>query len=490
MDYQQCKCYQFLSRNGLIISVLIGVALGFAFGFGLRPLAPSDDVITWIGLPGEIYMRLLKMLILPLIVASIITGTASMNPKTNGRLSVVSFCYILLSVAVGAVIAIILFFLIEPGSSISLSGLGDKSYSVRRTIETSDMFADMIRNFFPDNVITACFQKTQTKYSQISRTVIVNGTNSTVIEVHKVLSSASGFNILGLIVVCMLFGVTASNLGERVRLFINFFDNISILVIHLLNWIIWLTPVGVASLIVTAILRAADIKSVFTSMGMFVLAHSIGIVFHQLVLIPLIYFIATRKNPIYFLGFCLRPCLTVFGPPSTAVGIPDMLKTLDENLHVDPRVSHFFVPVAVSLCRCGSCIFICLSALFLAQLEGMTISASNVVIIGLLSTAGAMAVTPVPSSSIISILVVLSSIGIETHNVGLLMALEWYNDRIRTTSNATTMVLGAVIVEKICRTCLRTNQESEDHKPTPEKPLYDSEIQVLVGIEDKRSTED
>ena len=68
--------------------------------------------------------------------------------------------------------------------------------------------------------------------------------------------------------------------------------------------------------------------------------------------------------------------------------------------------------------------------------------------------------------------------------------LKFSSDRIRTTSNATTMVLGAVIVEKICRTCLRTNQESEDHKPTPEKPLYDSEIQVLVGIEDKRSTED
>lgn len=477
---QRSNCYQFLSRNALIISVLIGVAVGFALGFGLRPVAPSSDALTWIGLPGEIYMRLLKLLILPLIVASIITGTASMNPRTNGRLSAVSFCYILVTVGVGAVVAIILFFAFQPGKDVDLSG-STNSYTVKRNIETTDMFADMIRNFFPDNVVTACFQKTQTKYLQISRTVTLNGTNSTITEVQKVLSSTSGLNILGLIVACLLFGITASNLEDRAEPFIAFFDTIAVLVIRLLNWIIWLTPVGVASLITTALLTASDIESVFTSMGMFVLAHSIGIAFHQLVLIPLTYFITTRKNPLYFMWYCLRPCLTVFGPPSTAVGIPDMLKTLDENLHVDTRISNFFVPVAASLARCGSSIFICLSALFLAQLEGMSINASKVIIIGLLSTAGALAVPPVPSSSIVSILVVLSSIDIQVHNVGLLMALEWYNDRIRTTSNATTIILGAVMVERLCKTSLNTDQEHDSYKNTEEKPLYDSEIRVLVN---------
>eukprot|EP00105_Crassostrea_gigas_P008592 XP_011423206.1 PREDICTED: putative sodium-dependent excitatory amino acid transporter glt-6 [Crassostrea gigas] len=116
MNNNRSKCVRFLSRNALIISVLIGVAVGFAFGFGLRTLEPSSDALTWIGLPGEIYMRLLKMTILPLIVSSIITGTASMNARTNGRLGAVSFCYILVTAAVGAVIAIILFFLMQPGN--------------------------------------------------------------------------------------------------------------------------------------------------------------------------------------------------------------------------------------------------------------------------------------------------------------------------------------------------------------------------------------
>ncbi|XP_056014314.1 neutral amino acid transporter A-like isoform X2 [Ostrea edulis] len=425
MNIKSSKCYKFLSRNGLIVSVLVGVAVGFALGFGLRGVGPSDDAITWIGLPGEIYMRLLKMLLLPLVVATIITGTASMDPKSNGRISAVSFCYILVSVAIGAIIAIILFFVFQPGKGVEIAA-ADYSNSVQRNIRTSDMFADMIRNFFPENIVTVCFQKSQTKYSASTRVVLVNGTNSSITDEHKFVSSTSSLNILGLIVACLFFGITASNLGERAELFIKFFEVISIMVMYIMNWVIWLTPIGVASLIATGILKASDIETVFSSLGIFVLAHSLGIVFHQLVLIPVTYFITTRKNPLTFMGFCLRPCLSVFGPPSTAVGIPDMLKTLGENLHVDSRVSNFFVPVAASLARCGSCIFICLSSLFLTQLEGMSIDASKVVIIGLLSTAGALAVPPVPSASIVSILVVLTSVDIEVSNVGLLIALEWY----------------------------------------------------------------
>lgn len=485
MNNNRSKCVRFLSRNALIISVLIGVAVGFAFGFGLRPLEPSTDALTWIGLPGEIYMRLLKMTILPLIVSSIIIGTASMNARTNGRLGAVSFCYILVTAAVGAVIAIILFFLMQPGKHVNLSRSEDNN-PVQSNIETSDMFADMIRNLFPDNVVTACFQKTQTKYTRITRTLIINGTNSTFTEVQKALSSTSGANILGLIIACLMFGITASKLEDRAEPFITFFETIYILVAHLLNWIIWLTPIGVASLITTALLKASDIENVFTSMGMFVLAHSIGIAFHQLVLIPLAYFITTRKNPLYFLWYCLRSWLTVFGPASSVIGIPEMLKTLDENLHVDTRISNFFLPVGASLERCGSCMFICLSALFLAQLDGMTIDTSIVVVIGLLATAGSLATPPVPSASVVSILVVLSSIDIQVHNVGLLMALEWYNDRIRCTSNTLTIILGAVMVERLCKTSLNPDQEMDSYKNTQETPLYDSEIRVLVN-KDKSS---
>ncbi|XP_062587358.1 excitatory amino acid transporter 1-like, partial [Saccostrea cucullata] len=115
MNAKHSNCYEFLSRNGLIISVLVGVGVGFALGFGLRVVEPSDDALTWIGLPGEIYMRMLKMTILPLVVSTIITGTARMDPKSNGRISALSFGYIIITNTIGAIIAILLFLIIQPG---------------------------------------------------------------------------------------------------------------------------------------------------------------------------------------------------------------------------------------------------------------------------------------------------------------------------------------------------------------------------------------
>ncbi|XP_062615329.1 excitatory amino acid transporter 2-like [Saccostrea cucullata] len=409
MNGKHSKC-AFLRRNSLIISVLIGVALGFVIGFGVRVVEPSENAIIWIGLSGEIYMRVLKMMLLPLVVSTIITGAASMDPKSNGRISALSVGYIIITNTIGAIIAIIVFLMIQPGKDLKIPS-SESSDSVQTDIETSDMFADMIRNFFPDNLVTACFQKTQTKYSHVPRVVMMNGTNSSVTVVHKSLSSTSGVNILGLIIACLLFGITASTLGKRAKPFIELFETISIIVIKLLKWIIWMTPVGVASLIATAILKAHDIENVFSSMGMFVLAHVVGLLFHQLVLIPVIYFIATRKNPLYFFSASLRPWFTVFGPPST-----------------------------------------------------------------LLSTVGSFAVPSVPSASIVSLLVVLSSIDIEVHNIGLLMALEWFNDRFRTTSNTLTIIVGAVVIERLCRSSLR----SASNNSLEEDPTKESEIKVIV----------
>lgn len=479
MTEKRSTCYDFLSRNCLIISVLIGVGVGFAFSFGLRVVEPSDDAQTWIGLPGEIYMRMLKMTILPLVVSTIITGTASMDPKSNGRISGMSLGYIIITNSIGAVIAIAVFLIIQPGKHIEVSS-SDNVASIHTDIETSDMFADMIRNLFPDNLVTVCFQKTQTMYSHFTHVVLKNGTNSTVTKTDKSVSSTAGLNMLGLIIACTLFGISASKVGSRAKPFTDFFETISIIVINLLNWIIWMTPVGVASLIASAILKASDIASVFSSLGMFVLAHSVGIVFHQLVLIPITYFIATRRNPLYFLAACLRPWLTVFGPPSTVIGIPEMLRILDTKLHVDSRISNFLVPMGATLERLGSCLFICLSALFMLQLEGVPLGTSNVLLIGLLSAVGSLSVPSVPSGSIVSILVVLSSLDVQIHNIGLLMALEWYNDRIRTTSNTMTIIIGAVVVDKLCKSTLSSPQE----QPLETKAI-DSEISVQVVNENR-----
>ncbi|XP_061198274.1 excitatory amino acid transporter 2-like [Saccostrea echinata] len=470
-----------LRTNALLLFVLVGIGVGLGVGFGLRKHKPSEDVILWIGLPGEVYMRLLKMTILPLIVSTIITGTATIDPKSNGRITSITFAYILIINAFGAILGIIMYFIFKPGEGITNDISMERAVSFTTTkVETSDMFADMIRNLFPENMITACFQKTQTMtYITKTKTEL----NVTTTTKRKEITTAAGVNILGLIVVSTLFGIAASKLRNIVKPFLDFFYAVSHLVIMALNWIIMLTPIGVTSLIASAILKVSNLETVFNSLGMYVLALSIGMGLHLLGVIPLLYFIATRKNPLYYIAVSLRAWMTVFAVASSAIGMPELLKVVETKLHVDKRISRYTVPLGVALTRAGSTQFISLSSLFLMNLEGLTPSAPTIVLVWLLTTVSSLAIPSIPSAGIVTVLIILSSLNMDVTNIGLLMALEWYDDRIRSTNNATSVVMGAVIADRFCGARLPpvdpvTEYEINDKVANPEQNV---EKEIATG---------
>ncbi|KAJ8299092.1 hypothetical protein KUTeg_023152 [Tegillarca granosa] len=112
----KCKnCGSCVKDNILVFLVLIGAVSGFAIGFGVRPLEPSSDEVLWLGLPGDIFMRMLKMAIVPLIVASLISGTASLDPKANGKIGTIAVVFVVSANIFGALMAVALFFIFNPG---------------------------------------------------------------------------------------------------------------------------------------------------------------------------------------------------------------------------------------------------------------------------------------------------------------------------------------------------------------------------------------
>ncbi|KAL8572800.1 hypothetical protein ACOMHN_024976 [Nucella lapillus] len=137
------RCGKILHANLLVILTLAGVVVGFLLSFGLRTLQPSVDAIIWIGLPGEVYMRMLKMMILPLIICSVITGTASLDPKGNGRVSMVALNYMTLTNIIPCYLATALACLINPGAGVKL--LEASEQMTNGVMETQDIFADLIR---------------------------------------------------------------------------------------------------------------------------------------------------------------------------------------------------------------------------------------------------------------------------------------------------------------------------------------------------------
>lgn len=450
-----------IKENLLLLLTLCGVLVGFGLGFGLRRYELSDSGLMWLGLPGEIFMRMLTLTILPLIVASIISGTASLDPKSNGKISMVAILYVVSSNAVGVLVGLIMFFIIKPDKYVDANEHKRDAKEKTVKLETQDIFADLIRNLFPNNIVTACFEKTQTSYDTTEKIQLQNGTNVTLEEYTRVIGTASGTNVLGLIIICSIIGIATGKLGEAGTPFVLFFKASSDIIIMVLRWFIWFTPVGVASLIAASVAKADNLESTFVSLAMFVLMLTLVVVFIILILVPGLYFIITRKNPFVFLYTAIRPMMSGFAPPSSAIAIPDVLVSAETKNGVDIRISRFSVPFGAALCRCGSGAFMVTVSLFLASMEGVSLQSGQIVYVTILAIVSTLAIPAVPSSSVICVIIILSSVNIHSTNIGIIMSLEWLQDRLRTTSNVMSNLFGAILINKVCRNSLTDTEKPE-----------------------------
>ncbi|XP_059156429.1 excitatory amino acid transporter 2-like [Physella acuta] len=462
------RCCTCCRNNLLVFLTLMGVAVGGVLGFTVRQAEPSQDVIIWLGLPGEVYMRMLKMMILPLIISSVITGTASLDPKCNGRVSFISLVYIVVSNSLSCVVPIAIALTLRPGDGTNLRAtLGDRGTML---IETSDIFVDLIRNLFPENVVTACFQQAQTTYrardfvlsnqstgdasNQTWRTV-----NTTRTLMVKGVGITSSTNVLGLVLCCMIFGMASASVGPVAKPFLAFFFSANEIIMKILRWFVWVTPVGVASLIAVAFLQTSDLDSSVRSLGMFSLSVLASLAVHQFLILPAVHFILIRENPFSFLLTLGRPWLVSFAAASSAVAIPETLRALEEEQHIDKRITRFVVPFATTINRDGSCIFIVCSCVFIGQLVGADLHAGRIVLLWVLTSVVSLAIPSVPSAGVVAVVINLTALGIPADLVGLLFATEWLLDRFRSGTNMLSHGFCAMVTYRYCKSYLQ-KQES------------------------------
>ncbi|XP_033753486.1 excitatory amino acid transporter 1-like [Pecten maximus] len=451
------KCGEVVKDNLLVVTTLLGVAVGFAIGFGVRETKPSDDDLMWLGILGELYLRMLTMMIVPLIIASVVAGTATMDPKSNGKISMVCIAYLIFTNFIGALVGCIMAVIIRPGVGVSNSGSNRKLDSV--TMETQDIFADLLRNLIPNNLIQATFQQTQTKYN--IETVLKNMTmNGTVVSREfkeisgKYIGSAGSSNILGLIIASMLFGVATGAVREAGMAFGNFFTSATDVIMQILKWIIRTTPFGVASLIAKTIASTDNIQEDFRRLGVYAATVIASLLICSVIFVPLAYTLLTRKQPFRFMFSVINVLMIGFATSSSAIAIPESLKALEDVNRVDRRVTRFVVPLSATLGRCGSSIYIASTCIFLMQLTEIETDASKIILVCVLTTCSSLAIPSVTGASLVTVIILLTALGLPAETATLLFTLEWLLDRLRTLTNLIVQALGSVGTHRACRSSL------------------------------------
>ncbi|XP_033997846.1 excitatory amino acid transporter 2b isoform X4 [Trematomus bernacchii] len=487
----QSKCAKFCSSmctNLLLTLTILGVILGAVFGCLLRVASPiHPDIVMVIAFPGDILMRMLKMLILPLIISSLITGLAGLDAKSSGRLGTRAMVYYMTTTVIAAILGVILVLVIHPGNPKLKENLGQGEKN--DDVSSLDAFFDLIRNLFPENLVQACFQQIQTTTKKtevpfvedVNATVmeglVANITREPLIIVEKTLQFKSGMNVLGLIGFFIAFGICMGKMGERARLMLEFFNILNEIVMKLVICIMWYSPFGIACLICGKIISIKDLEVVGRQLGMYMVTVIIGLIIHGAIFLPAIYFAIVRKNPYTFFLGIFQAWITALGTASSAGTLPVTFRCLEENLGIDKRVTRFVLPVGATINMDGTALYEAVAAIFIAQMNGIYLDPGQIITVSLTATLASVGAASIPSAGLVTMLLILTAVGLPTEDISLLVAVDWLLDRFRTSVNVVGDSYGAGIVYHLSKLELEEldaqTAKSDEIEMTKTQSYYD-----------------
>uniref|UniRef100_A0A287CSN8 Amino acid transporter n=1 Tax=Ictidomys tridecemlineatus TaxID=43179 RepID=A0A287CSN8_ICTTR len=393
-------------RNGLLILSVLSVIVGCLLGFFLRTQRLSPQEISYFQFPGELLMRMLKMLILPLVVSSLMSGLASLDAKTSSRLGILTVAYYLWTTFLAVIVGIIMVSIIHPG------GAAQKEIteqSGKPVMSSADALLDLIRNMFPANLVEATFKQYRTKSTPVikspkvtpeeasPRRILIYGvqeengsrvqnfaldlTPAPEVVYKSEPGTSDGMNVLGIVIFSATMGIMLGRMGDSGAPLVSFCQCLNESVMKIVALAVWYFPFGIVFLIAGKILEMDDPKAVRKKLGFYAITVVCGLVVHGLFILPLLYFLITRKNPIVFIRGVLQALLIALATSSSSATLPITFKCLLENNHIDRRIARFVLPVGATINMDGTALYEAVAAIFIAQVNNYELDFGQIITI-------------------------------------------------------------------------------------------------------------
>uniref|UniRef100_A0A3Q3WT93 Amino acid transporter n=1 Tax=Mola mola TaxID=94237 RepID=A0A3Q3WT93_MOLML len=389
----------YCKRNGLLTLSVIAVVTGCVLGFLLRSLNLSTQI--YFSFPGELLMRMLKMLILPLITS---------------------------------------------------------------------------RNMIPSNLIEATFQQyrtdlvpivqsADTKQSQanyvyvmpdyhnpkLGHPVFLEITPAPDIQYKIVPSTSKGMNVLGIVIFSATMGLLLGKMGERGAPLVNVCQCINECVMKIINAAMWYFPFGIVFLVAGKILDMHDPAHLGEKLGMYFITVLSGLFVHGLILLPLFFYFFTRKNPFPYIRGLLQALVIALATSSSSATLPITMKCLLENCGVDRQIARFVLPVGATINMDGTALYEAVAAIFIAQVNEYDLDFGQLVTISITATAASIGAAGIPQAGLVTMVIVLTSVGLPPADISLIVAIDWVLDRFRTMINVLGDAFAAGIMAHICK---------------------------------------
>ena len=397
----------------IIICMILGTILGTYYN---QIDFINNQSYTLIVLLGDIFVRLLKMIIVPLIFTSIIIGISSIKDQSKiGRLGLKTFIYYMCTSLFAILIGLTLANVIQPGvGAVTIDQVG--AYDTSK-LSTSNSILDILKRMIPINPIGAL---------------------------------AKG-DILGVIFFALFFGVMMNFSPSDSRSTIKkIIKSIYDIILKMTQVIIKCAPIGVLGLMTKTVSNTG--LSIFKELGMYALTIGLGLSIHLFIVLPLIIFIFVRVNPIIHFKAMATAMVTAFSTSSSSATLPVTMKCVNENVKASNETTSFVLPMGATINMDGTALYECAGVLFIAQALGIQLDASQqfiVVITALLASVGAAGI---PSAGLVMLFIVTDAVGLKSDAVALwvgsMLAIDRPLDMFRTMVNITSDSVGAAVIAK------------------------------------------
>jgi proton glutamate symport protein len=384
--------------------VLIALIVGVGFGW----LAP--DMAQSAGFLGDLFLRLLKMIIIPLIFTSLVSGIGSLGTaRSLGRVGLRTAIYYMLSTTLAIIIGITLVNLINPGVHLNLASTGSLPEGISTTTHTVPEF---LLGLVPDNIVAAM---------------------------------AAG-EVLPVIFFALLFGLFLTRLnGPNVDAVRRMVDGVLEIIQTLTLAIVKLTPIGIFALLAREVAVSGpgiiwDLRYYFVTVGL-------GLAIHALIVLPLILFFLGKRK-LFEYGRIMAPALaTAFSTASSAATLP-LTMECSERAGNRRGVTSFVLPLGATVNMDGTALYEAVAALTIAQMYGVDLGLAQQALVLLTTLLASVGAAAIPMAGLVMLVVVLQAVGLPLEGIGTIIAVDRVLDMMRTATNVWSDLVGTAVVNR------------------------------------------
>ena len=408
-------------HNKMLIGFVAGAVVGILANVYAADSAWLNGLVTYVANPvGQIFLRLLFMLVVPLVFSALVLGVVEIgDPRSLGRIGGKTLVYILVVTGIAVTIGLIAVNVLQPGVGLSpevgQSILADSAESAGAIVAKKEGFSalDLLLNIVPRNPVAA----------------------------------AANGDLIGVMFFALMFGIAATVIrSDGTQHFLGAVQGVYDICLRLIDWVIRLAPYAVAALLfsITARLGIDVLFQLARFVGTVVLALSI----HFFVVFPLLVKFIGRMSPLEFFKRAEPAILTAFSTSSSSATLPTTLMVAEERLGVPRRVGRFVCTLGATANMNGTALFEGITVLFLAQFFGVELSIVQQITVLLVCILGGIGAAGVPGGSLPVIAMILVMFGIPPEGIGLILGVDRFLDMCRTTVNVTGDLVGAVVVAR------------------------------------------